>query len=239
MKRLPVAVLAGGLATRLRPLTERIPKALLDLNGEPFIAHQLRLLRSQQVGEVVVCAGYLGEQIEAFTGDGARFGLRVRYVYDGPKLRGTAGAVKRALPLLGEAFFVMYGDSYLTCDFAAVQATFLRGGKLGLMTVYGNEGKYDTSNVEFSGGRILRYDKKQRTPAMRHIDYGLGVFRAAAFAAVPGDQPSDLAALYADLLRQGQLAAFEVAERFYEIGSLEGLEELRRMLADERSKVQR
>ena len=112
----PVAILGGGLATRLRPLTDRIPKALVDVNGEPFIAHQMRLLRSNGVERVVYCAGYRGEMIREYTGDGARFGLEVEYSFDGPAPLGTAGAIKRALPLLGESFFVLYGDSYLPCD---------------------------------------------------------------------------------------------------------------------------
>jgi NDP-sugar pyrophosphorylase family protein len=147
-------------------------------------------------------------------------------VFDGPRLLGTAGAIKRALPLLGEAFAVVYGDSYLTCDYAAAERSFLDSGKLGLMTVYRNEGQWDTSNVEFTGGRIVAYDKTNRTPAMRHIDYGLGMFRRAAFDTVSGDQPSDLAALYQDLLRRGELAAWESPDRFYEIGSPEGIRDL-------------
>src|SRR5712691_5353435 len=126
----PVVILAGGLATRLRPLTETIPKALIDVNGEPFIAHQLRLLRTNGIERVVVCAGYLGEMIQEYVGIGVRFGLHVAFVFDGPKLLGTAGAIKRALPLLGPEFFVLYGDSYLPCDYHAVQSSFMRANKL-------------------------------------------------------------------------------------------------------------
>ena len=224
---LPVAILAGGLGTRLHPVTERIPKALVEVRGEPFLAHQLRLLKAHGIERVALCLGHLGEQIEAFAGDGSRFGLQVGYAWDGPELRGTAGAIRNALPLLGDAFLVMYGDSYLPCPYAGVAAAFAASGKLALMTVFRNEGRWDASNVEFREGRILAYDKKDRTPRMRHIDYGLGAFRAAAFH---GGQ-LDLAALYQDLLRRGQLAAFEVRERFYEIGSFEGLHELERYLA--------
>src|SRR5579872_952453 len=146
---LPVAILAGGLAGRMHPHTERIPKALLDLNGEPFIAHQLRLLERQGVAQVVLCIAHLGRMIEEFVGDGHRFGLNVRYSQDGDKLLGTAGALRQALPLLGDAFFVMYGDSYLPCDFRAIQQSFVRSGRLGLMTVFQNDGLFDASNVEF------------------------------------------------------------------------------------------
>ena len=227
---LPAAILAGGLATRLRPVTETIPKALIEIGGEPFLAHQLRLLRARGIGHVVLCLGYRGEQVRDFAGDGSQFGLRVEYSFDGPTLLGTAGALKQALPLLGDAFFVIYGDSYLPCDYAAAARAFAESGKLGLMTVYRNEGQFDTSNVEFESGAIRAYDKRNRTPRMRYIDYGLGAFRAAAFAAVPDDRPSDLATLYQELLARDELAAHEIPERFYEIGSFAGLRELEELL---------
>jgi NDP-sugar pyrophosphorylase family protein len=228
---IPVVILSGGTATRLRPLTESIPKALIDINGEPFIAHQLRLLRARGISRVVVCAGYRGEMIRAFTGSGAAFGVSVEFIFDGPRLLGTAGAVKQALPQLGPTFFVLYGDSYLTCDYRAVQSAFEASGQLGLMTVFRNDGRWDRSNVEYAHGRIHAYDKQHQTPAMHHIDYGLGVFDARAFAPVSEEEPADLATVYEDLLRRGQLAAFEVQERFYEIGSFDGIEEMRRYAA--------
>lgn len=228
---LPTAILAGGLATRLRPVTETIPKALIEINGEPFLAHQLRLLRARGIERVVLCLGYRGEQVREFAGDGAAFGVHLDYSFDGPTLLGTAGALRRALPLLGDAFFVVYGDSFLPCDYAAAERAFSASGKLGLMTVYRNEGQFDTSNVEFADGRILVYDKRRRTPRMRHIDYGLGAFRAAAFAGLPDDRPSDLASLYQDLLARDQLEALEIPGRFYEIGSFEGIRELEEYLS--------
>jgi len=221
----PIAILAGGLATRLRPLTETIPKSLIDINGQPFISHQLRLLKSAGLQQVVVCAGYLGEMIAEQTGNGSQFGLNVVYSFDGPRLLGTAGALRNARQHLGDAFQVIYGDSYLTCDYLAVQAAFARSGRKGLMTVYHNQGHYDTSNIEFADGQIVAYDKKNRTERMHHIDYGLGMLQTSVLEAIPDGQPCDLAELYADLLAQGQLAAFEVADRFYEIGSLAGIEE--------------
>jgi len=222
---LPVAILAGGLASRLRPLTETIPKALIELNGQPFLAHQLRLLSSRGIQRIVLCVGYRGEMIQDFVGDGSRFGLRVDVLFDGPVLLGTAGAVRRAIPLLGKNFFVLYGDSYLPCDYSAVGAAFLGSGKRGLMTVFRNDGKFDASNVEYRDGQIVRYDKKSKTSAMKHIDYGLGAFRADVFAQLPDGVPCDLATVYQSLMSAGDLAAFDVPERFYEIGSLRGLEE--------------
>jgi NDP-sugar pyrophosphorylase family protein len=223
---LPVAILAGGLATRLRPITDRIPKALVEINGEPFIAHQLRLLRSRGIRRVVLCLGYLGEMVRQVVGDGRMFDLAVDYSFDGPSLRGTAGAIHQALPLLGSAFFVLYGDSWLPCDYSAVEAAFLRSGKTALMTVFCNEGQWDTSNVEFAGGRILAYDKKNRNSRMHYIDYGLGAFNREAFDGLSAGSVYDLAAVYQDLLACGQLAALEMKERFYEIGSAAGIEEL-------------
>src|SRR5262245_20448037 len=160
----PLAILAGGLATRLRPLTATIPKALLEVNGEPFIVHQLRLLRAHGIERVVVCAGHLGEMIQEVVGNGSDFGVQVRVAFDGPRLLGTAGALKRTLPLLGEAFFVLYGDAYLPCDYGAVQSAFAHSGRLALMTVFHNDGRWDTSNVEFVDGSLVAYDKHYPTP---------------------------------------------------------------------------
>jgi NDP-sugar pyrophosphorylase family protein len=231
MSRLDVAILAGGLATRLGPLTKQTPKCLLEVSGRPFIHHQLRQLREQGATKVVLCLGYLGEQVVEAVGDGSAFGLEVAYSFDGPELRGTAGAIRRALPHLGEAFFILYGDSWLECRYADVQAAFEAAGTLALMTVFRNEGRWDTSNVEFEGGRILAYDKVDRTPAMRYIDYGLGILDRRAMDVVPGTGAYDLATVYREMLRRGELAGFEVAERFYEIGSVAGLEETRAHLA--------
>lgn len=222
---LPIAILAGGFATRMRPLTERVPKVLLEVAGRPFAEHQLQLLRNSGIHDVVFCVGYLGEMVERELGDGSRFGMSIRYSYDGETLRGTGGALVRALPLLGEAFLVMYGDSYLDCDYAAVERQFVESGKLGLMAIIRNEGRWDRSNVLYESGRIVRYDKKNRTPEMLYIDYGLGALRREALASVPADAVIDLADVYHELSLRNELAAFEMTERFYEIGSPKGLQE--------------
>jgi len=228
---LPVAILAGGLATRLRPVTEEIPKSLVDVAGQPFAARQMELLRRHGLTDIVFLVGHLGEMVRDALGDGSRWGVRLRYVFDGPRALGTGGAVRQALPDLGDAFFVIYGDSYLECDYAAVERAFTRAGKAGLMTVYRNDDRWDRSNVRFEGGRIVRYDKTDWTPAMHHIDYGLGAFRPSAFAALAPHRAFDLAAVYQDLLARDDLAGFEVPGRFFEIGSPSGLEELRAHLA--------
>lgn len=232
----PVAILAGGLATRLRPITERVPKVLIPVAGRPFLAHQLALLRQQGISRAVLCLGHLGERVHRDFGDGSAHGVRLEYSFDGPVLLGTGGALKRALPLLGERFFVLYGDSYLPIAFRPVAEFFERSGKLGLMTVYQNEGRYDTSNVVFGNGEIKVYDKKTKRPDMRHIDYGLSAFRAPAFDDWPADRPFDLSDVMQRLVGQTQLAGFEVKQRFYEIGSPAGLAELEALLSARRSK---
>lgn len=227
---LPVAILAGGLATRLRPITEKVPKLLVEVAGEPFFSHQIRLLKAAGLTHLVLCVGYLGEKIVELYGDGKQWGVKIDYSFDGPKLLGTGGALIAALPKLGDAFYVLYGDSYLPVDYSAVGDFFLRSGQLGLMTVYENHGRYDTSNVWFENGRIKVYDKKNRLPQMHHIDYGLGAFRAAAFDGFPRDAVVDLAEVQKALVARDQLAGYEIKQRFYEIGSHEGLGELDELL---------
>jgi NDP-sugar pyrophosphorylase family protein len=229
---LPVAILAGGLATRLRPLTDQIPKAMVEISGEPFAAHQLRLLQRHGIERVVFCLGYRGKQLVDTVGDGERFGVRVEYSFDGPILLGTGGALKMAASLLGQDFFVLYGDSYLDCDYGEVERAYRRSGKPALMTVFRNDGQWDASNVEFAQGRIIAYSKLQPTERMHHIDYGLGVLAASVFDTVPSDRPTELATLYERLAASQDLAAFEVSQRFYEVGSFAGLEEFRRYLEE-------
>lgn len=227
---LPVAILAGGLATRLRPITEKVPKLLVDVAGEPFFSHQIRLLKAAGLRHLVLCVGYLGEKIVDLYGDGAAWGVKIEYSFDGPKLLGTGGALIQAMPKLGDSFYVLYGDSYLPIDYLAVGESFLASGKEGLMTVYENHGRYDTSNVWFENDTIRVYDKKARRPEMHHIDYGLGVFRASALASFPRDAVVDLAEVQKSLVARQQLAGYEIKQRFYEIGSHEGLKELDALL---------
>ncbi len=242
---IPVAILAGGLATRLRPITEKIPKSLVPVAGKPFLAHQLELLRARGIRRVVLCVGYLGEMIQRDFGDGSAFGIQLDYSFDsprqsvatasGPQLLGTGGAVKQALPLLGDEFFVLYGDSYLPVEYRPVAEFFRRSGKLGCMTVYRNEGRYDSSNVVFRDGEIAVYDKKNRRPEMRHIDYGLSLFKALVFNRFAPNHPFDLAEVMGKLVREKQLAGYEVHERFYEMGSPAGLAELETLLKSKSS----
>jgi len=233
---LPAAILAGGLGTRIGAITQhKIPKALIEVAGEPFIVHQLRLFHRQGIRRVVLCVGHLGEQIQEVIGDGQALGMDVAYSFDGAVLRGTGGAIQQAIPLLGDKFYVFYGDSYLDCDYNAPQQAFESSGKLALMTVFRNHNQWDSSNVIFRDGQIIRYDKRNRTPEMEYLDYGLGLFQASAFDPYSQETAFDLADVYMDLLAQGQLAGFEVKERFYEVGSPNGLAETQQYL---RSKIE-
>jgi N-acetyl-alpha-D-muramate 1-phosphate uridylyltransferase len=233
---LPVqcVVLAGGLGTRMRPFTDDRPKALIPVEGRPFIDHQLVHLAAHGVGEVVLSIGHRGEDLRAHLGDGARFGLRVVYVDEGTALRGTAGALRLALDegALAERFLVTYGDSFLPVDFGAVLAAFERAGKPALMTVFRNEGRWDTSNVIFDGGMVTLYDKQRRgrpPTDFAFIDYGLAALERRVVAdEVPAGARADLADLYHRLSVRGELAGLEVFERFYEIGSPAGLEDFAR-----------
>jgi NDP-sugar pyrophosphorylase family protein len=221
---MPVCILAGGLGTRLGQLVADTPKPLLEVAGEPFLRHKLRLLRAHGASRVVICVGYKGDLIEAVLGDGSELGLEVRYVYDGPTLRGTAGAVRGARHLLGDAFLVLYGDTYLRLDYAAVQHAFEASGCPALMTVLRNDGRWDTSNVVLDGARVAVYDKAHPAPEMAWIDYGLGMMRAEALDIAGPDEP-DLAAVYHELAARGDLAAYVAEDRFYEIGTPDALAE--------------
>jgi len=225
----PICVLAGGLGTRLGDHVRDTPKPLLPVAGEPFILHQLRLLARYGAREAVVCVGYLGEQIVERVG-AERFGISISYSHDGPDQLGTLGAIRRAAPLLGPRFLVLYGDTYLRLDYAAAAAQWEVSGLPAMMTVLRNDSRWDTSNVLFDGSRVVAYDKRAPTEAMRWIDYGLGGLRADALRAV-GEQASDLAELYHVLARRGELFGFAATERFYEIGTPAALAETNAFLA--------
>jgi len=220
-----VAILVGGQATRLYPITETIPKAMLPVAGKPFIGHQIALLKRGGVTKVVICSGYLSEQIEDFIGNGKQFGLSISFSIDGEKPLGTGGAIKKALPLLGDAFFVMYGDTYLAVDFKSISGFFLSQNKKGLVTVLHNKDQWGKSNIVLKNGRIVKYDKKEKTTDMEYIDYGLSMLRESAFDETGDEEVFDLAEVYESLIDKGQMISYEVKSRFYEIGSAQALAE--------------
>ncbi|MGA2320234.1 MAG: sugar phosphate nucleotidyltransferase [Solirubrobacteraceae bacterium] len=219
----PVCILAGGLGTRLSEHVREVPKPLVEVAGAPFLDHQLRLLAAHGVTHVVLCVGYLGELIEREIGAG-RHGIAIAYSYDGPGLDGTLGAIRRARPLLGERFLVLYGDTYLRIDYRAVVESWRASGQPAVMTVLRNEGRWDASNAVLRDGMVVRYDKANPTPDMRWIDYGLGGLSEDALAVAPEGE-RDLSGLYRLLAERGELMGFQAEERFYEIGSPAALAE--------------
>jgi NDP-sugar pyrophosphorylase family protein len=202
---------------------------MVPVAGEPFLAHQLRWLRAEGARAVVLLTGFGGDVIRGFAGDGRSFGLDIHYSEDGDVQRGTAGAVKRALPLLGEAFLTLYGDSLPTTDLAAVGAA-LTAPYDGVMTVVRNDDSGLPSNVVLDGERVRAYDKQAAPGTMTHIDYGVNAFRAGAFATVAGDRPVDLADVHRAMIARGTLRALPVLERWHEIGSPEGFAETERFI---------
>lgn len=226
-----IVILAGGLGTRMRPLTEQVPKAMIDVCGKPFLEHQIGLLKKNGVYDIVLCVGYLSKQIEAYFGDGSKFGVRIKYSKEKERLLGTGGALKHAEDLLEDEFFVMYGDSYLPIDFEEVRRHFKDAGRLGLMVVYKNMDRYDKSNVAIENGMVVAYDKDRKDKRMVYIDYGLSLLSKKVLSGLPQGEPFPLERVCKKLILQRQMCAFETAQRFYEIGSPEGLADLEGYLA--------
>ncbi len=224
ISRYSLVILAGGLAKRLGSQTQHTPKSLIHVADEPFIDHQLHLVKKNGIQKVVICVGHLGDQIKNYVQDGSRFGLDVSYSFDGAILLGTGGAIKKALPLLPDIFWVMYGDSYLDTSFWPILNFFESNNKLGLMTVLHNQNLWDKSNVLFNDGILKKYDKENPSPEMRHIDFGLSLFRKNAFNEIV-EESFGLSKLQMKLVQKKELIGFEVFERFYEIGSINGLKE--------------
>jgi NDP-sugar pyrophosphorylase family protein len=225
-----VAILAGGLGTRLGSVTTGMPKALVPVNGRPFLAHVLDLLKEHGLTRILVCAGHHADQLERAFGDGSTAGVQLSWHRDGPRLLGTGGALRGSLDRLEDEFLVLYGDTYLDIDYGAVVRAFRASGKPALMTVFRNAGRFDVSNVVFRGGKLLRYSKRNPTTDMDYIDYGLSALRREVVEEIPAGGPFDLADLYSELAEQGRMDGYEVHQRFYEIGTPSGLAETERYL---------
>lgn len=221
--QMQTVILAGGLGTRLRPITDSIPKSMMPILGKPFIRYQIELLKRNELRDIVLCVGYKAEQIIKFLGNGKKFGVSIVYSEDGAELKGTAGTLKNAEPLLEDEFFVMNGDSYLPINFSKPLETFRTNNKLALMVVYKNRDRYDRSNVAIEDQRVVRYDRDRKWPGMEYIDYGLGIFKKEVLEFIPKGRFYQLDELFQKLIAMKQLMAFEVYRRFYEIGSFEGL----------------
>jgi MurNAc alpha-1-phosphate uridylyltransferase len=222
---LPLAVLAGGYATRLGSLTKEIPKCLIEVDGQPFVDWQLDLLIKNGYSDFVFCISYKSNLVQKYLGNGSDRGIRIQYSLDGATQLGTGGAVQKALPILGDTFGVIYGDSYLPINYSEVEKDFLISNSDALMTVYKNRGQFDHSNVEFENGSVIDYEKGSNSESMQHIDYGITYFKRAAFDRWADQSSFDLSVVCNQLSKEGQLGGFEVFERFYEIGSVKGIEE--------------
>ena len=226
-----MVILAGGLGTRLRPLTSEVPKALIPIGGKPFLHHQIDLLKRRGIRDIVLCVGHLGDRVKDYFGDGRWLGVRIKYSEEESQLLGTAGAIKNAEPLLSDEFFLMYGDSYLMIDYREVMRYFRRFDRLGLMVVWRNVDRFERSNVMVEGNLVTAYNKDQKSPDMVYINYGLSVLRKEALAFIPAGRPFSQEDFYQILIDQGELLTFEVEQRFYEIGSPKGLEEFGMLIA--------
>jgi NDP-sugar pyrophosphorylase family protein len=225
-------IVAGGMATRLLPITKKIPKSLIKINGSPFIYHQMDYLKQQGVKEVVICIGFLGELIMHVIGTGSKWGIKVTYSSDGASVLGTGGAIKKALPYLGEHFFLLYGDSYLPIDYSIIEKAYFNSKKKAIMTVFKNSNRWDKSNVIFHKGKLIKYDKHNHSIKMKHIDYGLSILNKKIFVTYKKKENFDLSEIYIDLSNNNELAGFEIYNRFYEIGSHEGIEEFQDYLKE-------
>jgi len=227
---LPMAILSGGYATRLGRLTKDVPKCLVEINGRPFVDWQLDLLMEGGYSDFVFCVSYKSDLVQDHLGDGSDLGVQIRYSLDGNHQLGTGGSIQKALPLLGEEFAVIYGDSYLPINYREVEKNFLASTGLAMMVIYKNQNNFDVSNVEYGPGALVNYQKGLASSRMQHIDYGLTYFRSAAFPALIGPTSFDLADRCHQLSKELKLEGFEVSDRFYEIGSLSGIEEFSKYL---------
>ena len=226
-----MAILAGGLATRLGYLTRNNPKSMLEIWGKPFLEYQLELLKRGGIKNIVLCIGHMGEQIERHFGNGRSYGLNIKYSLE-DRLLGTAGALKKAEALLNDTFFTMYGDSYLFLDFNAAMSYFKSQNKLALMTVFKNYDRYDRSNTVVEGNLVKKISKKEKAKDMVYIEYGANIFSKEVLEMIPQDQSYSLDDLFLCLIEMGELLAFEVKERFYETGSPEGLMEFQQYIKE-------
>lgn len=227
-------ILAGGLGTRLRPLTESVPKPMVLVNGRPFLEYELALLKNGGVDDFVVCVGHLHRHIEAHFGDGRKFGVAMRYTHDGERPLGPAGALKKAEPLLDDEFFVTYGDVYLRAPYKEMMQKVLTSGRKAVMGAYRNDNRHGRSDLRVRHGVIVAYDKSGG-PGMRWINYGVTAMRRRALEEVPTGREVGEEEFYGDLIRRGELLAFPIGRRPYEIGTPESLADFTKFVARRRA----
>lgn len=229
-------ILAGGMGTRLRPLTDKVPKTMVMVLGKPFLERQIELMKAGGIEEFVLCVGYRAEQVREHFGDGSGLGVGVTYSYDGPRLLGAAGALKKAEGMFRDRFFVTYGDAYLRIDYRAMMKAFVASGKLGMMAVYHNMNRHGHSDLEVEDGAVVRYDKKAAGRGLEWINFGVSALRREALERVPEGVEFGEEEFYGDLIKRDELAAFPVRHRFYEIGNPTSLNEFERFLRSAKRK---
>jgi len=222
---LQAVILAGGLGTRLGVLTKNTPKPMIPVNGKPFLEYEINLLKQNGIDEFVLCVGYLGELIQSHFGNGDRFGIKVQYSLDGPKLLGAAGALKQAEPLLQDSFFVTYGDAYLRADYRNIMAHLKSSKKLGLMTVYQNHNRFGKSDLVVKDGLVVKYNKKDQSEDMVWINYGVSALRKEALQFIPPGEECGEEQFYGEMIKRKELVAHPVSNRFYEIENPNSLKE--------------
>jgi mannose-1-phosphate guanylyltransferase len=196
---------------------------MIQILGKPFIEYQFDLLTKGSVTDVVLCLGYQGKQIADYCGDGRKFGVNLRYSFEDKPLD-TAGAIKLAEPLLKDYFFTLYGDSYVFIDFKDMLSSIRKGNKIGAMSVFQNQDRFDKSNTAVVDGRVTFYSKEQRAN-LKYIDYGVNLFRKEVLKLIPNGEPYSMGTLFNQLIGRQELLAYEVKKRFFEIGSVNGLTE--------------
>ena len=225
-----VVILVGGLATRLQSITEKIPKSMIRINEKPFLEYQIELLKKSGLVDILLCAGYLGSQIKDYFGDGKKFGVSLSYSEEKQELVGTGGALKKAENLLADEFFVMYGDSYLLLDYQEIAGYFHNFHKRGLMVVYKNYSRFDKSNVIIKDGIVKIYDKEDSSPEMVYIDEGISILKKEILGDFPSEKAFALDEVFQRLIRAKELLAFQTKQRFYEIGSGQGLHDFKKLI---------
>lgn len=223
--------MAGGLATRLRPLTNDIPKSLILIQGKPFLQYQIELLTRYDIKDIVLCVAYMGKKIEDYFGDGNKFGVKITYSYEKNKLLGTGGALKLVEPYLNENFFLLWGDSYVRLNYKEMHDFHLKNTNDFDVTIaiFYNIRNYDKSNIIYERGRIKKYEKNSKDE-MKYIDAGIMVFNKKILKRIPSGKVFQIEDLFHKLAKEEKLKPFLIKKRYYEIGSLKGLNQFKKFV---------
>lgn len=229
-----LVILCGGLATRLGLLAKKIPKSMILVDGKPFLEYQIEYAKQFGINDIVLCVGHISNYIENYFDDGHAFGVSIRYSYDGDKLLGPIGALKRASSYLDDVFFSLYGDSFVFVDYKNMYDVFFKKNKIGMMSVFQNFDKTDSSNLVVCDGRVVKYNN-EKTKDMTFIDYGVSIFRKKALDFIPKNIFFSTKDFYSKLVDLNELLAYEMKKRFYHIGNPSALKEFRSFVKNNKS----